>query len=278
MRGEKLHKVLAANGYGSRREIESWILSGRISVNGDLAHVGQRVLSNDEIQLDGKLLQLSTDKPHRVLIYNKPEGQICSRHDPQGRSTVFDALPWLSKGKWVSIGRLDIRTTGLLIFTTDGTLANRMMHPKTGLDREYAVRIDGKLTSDQESELREGVAVEGMRMSFSDLRYYNGRGLNHWYHVVLMEGLNREVRRLFLSIGFRVSRLKRVRFGPIILPSTIRRGQLVELGIEDLSRLYDILGLSKGDLNFKSTKRKNQMSGKNFDKSCLIPYPKIASE
>lgn len=276
MAGDKLHKVLAVQGHGSRREVESWIRSGRVLVNGIVAHVGQRVGLKDQIKVDGREISSTSNRMPRVLIYNKPAGKICTRKDPEQRPTVFDDLPSLSSGRWVSIGRLDYQSTGLLLFTNDGVLAHRMMHPATGLDREYAVRVDGMLTSDQELTLQEGVVIEGEKMGLSDLRYYNGRGTNHWYHAVLLEGRNREIRRLFESIGFKVTRLKRVRFGPVILPSAIKRGQVLELGSVDSAKLYNILNMPNQDFKKKTPQRSNRLGKKRFTKTCLIPYPQIS--
>ena len=276
MEGEKLQKVLAIEGYGSRREIESWIRSGRVLVNGNVAHIGQRIVLRDQVEVDGREINFTSHQTPRVLIYNKPAGKICTRKDPEHRPTVFDDLPSLSGGRWVSVGRLDYQTTGLLLFTNDGVLANRMMHPSTGLDREYAVRVDGILTSDQELVLQEGVVIEGEKMGLSDLRYYNGRGTNHWYHAVLLEGRNREIRRLFESIGFKVTRLKRVRFGPVILPSTITRSQVLELGAKDLTGLYTILNMPSRNFKKKTAQLSNRVGKKHFTKTCLIPYPQIS--
>ena len=206
--GEKLQKRLAALGLGSRREIETWIAAGRVAVNGELAHLGQRVEDADRIDVDGKRVVAKTSVTPRVLILNKPAGVICTRRDPEGRTTVFDELPKLRGGRWISVGRLDIQTTGLLLLTNDGALADKLMRPATGLDREYAVRVNGKLSESQQARLRDGVTIDGEILRFSDVQYYNGKGVNHWYHVVVMEGRNREVRRLFESVGLVVSRPK----------------------------------------------------------------------
>ena len=269
MSSEKLQKRLATLGYGSRRQIESWISAGRVVVNGEPAHLGQRVAASDEIHVDGKPVAAAAPSAARVLLLNKPSGVICTRSDPEGRKTVFDDLPRLRQGRWISVGRLDIHTTGLLLLTNDGALADRMMRPATGLDREYAVRVNGRLTEADEQRLVSGVVIDGDRLKFSDLRYYNGRGVNHWYHVVLMEGRNREVRRLFESVNLAVSRLKRVRFGPVILPSTLARGRSAELGQEDLKTLYGLLKLPLA----AGAPRKARTTGK--DKSYLLPYPEL---
>lgn len=267
---EKLQKVLAEYGHGSRREIEKWISAGRIVVNGEIAHVGQRVLAKDQIQLDGKLVRRKATAQSRVLIYNKPSGMICTRRDPEGRPTVFDALPAIQRGRWISIGRLDIATTGLLLLTNDGELANKMMHPTTGLDREYAVRINGKLTEEQLKQATKGVMSEGESLAFSDIRYYDGSGSNHWYHVVLTEGKNREIRRLFTALGVIVSRLKRVRFGPVILPSRLARGRVDEVSADDIHNLKKILRLP-------TMKPARHPAGgrKRKGRSVLIAYPEL---
>ena len=239
----KLHKVLADLGYGSRRELERWIAAGRMAVNGKPAHPGQRVADSDAIALDGRKLAARVRGPTRAIVLNKPEGVVCTRKDPQGRRTVFQRLPRLRRGRWISVGRLDVQTTGLLALTTDGALAHRLMHPSTGLDREYAVRVDGRLDEGAERALRKGIAIQGALCRFSDLRYYDGAGRNHWYHVVVMEGRNRQVRQLFEAVGFRVTRLKRVRFGPIVLPPGLRRGQFRELDGRELAQLCQLLRL-----------------------------------
>jgi 23S rRNA pseudouridine2605 synthase len=274
--GEKLQKHLATLGYGSRREIETWIRAGRITVNGEAAHLGQRVSAADSIQVDNKKVGDSPAAASRVLIYNKPAGVICTRSDPKGRVTVFDDLPRLRQGRWISVGRLDVQTTGLLLLTTDGELADRMMRPATGLDREYAVRVNGRLAEADEKRLLSGVMVAGELLKFSDIRYYNGKGMNHWYHVVLMEGRNREVRRLFEAVGLTVSRLKRVRYGPVVLPSTLARGRMAELGPEDLQQLYRLLRLPyRADGSRKSRAISAKKASKK-DKSYLLPYPQLS--
>ena len=279
--GEKLQKVLADAGLGSRREMERWISSGRITVNDEPAHLGQRVQPGDRIAADGKPLRhrASGQKKRagadtRVLLYNKPVGEVCTRRDPEGRRTIFENLPELGSGRWISIGRLDIATSGLLLLTTDGALANRMMHPSAGLDREYAVRVDGKLTDEQCQALIAGIEDEGEHLAFSDIQYYDGRGRNHWYHVVLMEGKNREIRRLFESCGLMVSRLKRVRFGPVVLPSRLARGRFETLSEADTKALYALLKLPVP--SFRSDRRKSEADQRAGKKSSvLIPYPEL---
>ena len=267
METQKLQKVLAALGRGSRRELEQWITAGRVTVNGETAHLGQRVAAADVIAVDGRKLATGASDPSRVMVLNKPAGVVCSRHDPEGRPSVFDGLPGLRRGRWISVGRLDMQTTGLLVLTNDGALAHRMMHPSTGLDREYAARVDGRLDESQLKALTAGVAVDGERHRFSDLKYYDGTGRNHWYHVVLMEGRNREVRKLFDAVGVQVNRLKRVRYGPVILPSRLRRGACGEFGRPDLVELYRLLKLPFTPMRGRSRKERSD--------SFLLPYPPL---
>ena len=266
---EKLHKALADRGMGSRREMERWIVAGRVSVNGRKATLGDRVEPSDRIEVDGRRLPTRAAPRKRVLVMNKAEGTICSRRDPEGRPTVFDGLPAAHRGRWVTVGRLDINSGGLLMFTNDGALAHRLMHPSTGLDREYAVRVDGVLGDAEVDGLRNGIEVDGEMQRFSDIRYYDGTGANHWYHVVLMEGRNREVRKLFEQLGRRVSRLKRVRFGPVVLPSWLRRGQTAELGSADLATLYKLLRLPY------HPPARARAAPRRSPRSLLIPYPEL---
>jgi 23S rRNA pseudouridine2605 synthase len=269
---EKLQKVLANRGLGSRREIEGWIEAGRISVNGRRARLGDRVGTDDRIEVDGKPLRRQGGLRPRVVLLNKAEGVVCTRRDPDGRATCFDALPKLASGRWVSVGRLDVNTTGLLLLTNDGALAHRMMHPSTGLDREYAARLDRRLDDGTEQVLREGVLLDDGVGRFSDIRYYDGTERNHWYHVTLMEGRNREVRRLFESQQIRVSRLKRVRYGPVVLPSALKRGQWLELSDEDVVQLYRLLGLPVPKL---PAPRRPAHRRPAKVRSVLIPYPEL---
>lgn len=270
--GEKLQKVLADLGLGSRRTMERWIADGRVQVAGVPAHIGQRVSETDEITVDGKAVRRGTTSTiaPRVLLYNKPVGEVCTRRDPEGRRTVFDNLPDAGRGRWISIGRLDVATGGLLLLTNDGALANRMMHPSTGLDREYAVRVNGVLSEEERLRLIDGIVDDGEHLAFSDVQHYGGRGANHWYHVVLMEGRNREIRRLFESCGKTVSRLKRVRFGPVVLPSRLPRGRVEELSEEDVLALYRILKLPTPER--RPPARKQRAAKKT---SVLIPYPEL---
>lgn len=227
---ERLHKVLAQAGVGSRREIEEWILAGRVSVNGLPAAVGQKVSAADKVRVNGNLVELRMkQRAPRVLLYHKPEGEIVSRDDPEGRASVFDKLPKLRGGRWVAVGRLDINTSGLLVFTTSGDLANRLMHPRYGLEREYAVRLIGELTAEQREKLLAGVPLEDGEARFGSIFDKGGEGTNHWYHVTIGEGRNREVRRMFETLGLTVSRLMRVRYGPIQLPPRLKRGMTMDL-------------------------------------------------
>ncbi|MDG1581318.1 23S rRNA pseudouridine(2605) synthase RluB [Pseudomonas sp. GOM6] len=243
--GEKLQKVLARAGLGSRRDIEQWIADGRVKVNGAVATLGVRVEARDAISVDGQLLKREDAQVvRRVLIYNKPEGEICTRDDPEGRPTVFDRLPRPKEGRWINIGRLDINTTGLLLFTTDGELANRLMHPSYEMDREYAVRVRGEVTEEMIEQLKAGVMLEDGPAKFTDIKEApGGEGFNHWYHCVVMEGRNREVRRLWESQGLVVSRLKRVRFGPVFMTSDLPMGRWREMGQREIDILSEEVGL-----------------------------------
>ncbi|MGB0126277.1 MAG: pseudouridine synthase [Rhodocyclaceae bacterium] len=228
--GEKLHKLLAQSGFGSRREIEGWIEAGNVSVNGKPAHVGQRVGPRDRVKVNGRLVSLrSVARLPRVLVYHKPEGEIVSRGDPEGRPSVFDRLPILKRSRWVAVGRLDFNTSGLLLLTTSGELANRLMHPSYGMEREYAVRVVGELSDAQREALLDGVELADGVGGFQSLTDQGGEGTNHWYRVVLGEGRNREVRRLFEAVGSMVSRLIRVRYGPVTMSRRLKRGMFEEL-------------------------------------------------
>ena len=236
---EKLQKVLARSGVGSRREMEKFIAEGRIRVNGEVARLGDRVTDKDTIQLDGHTLDVSAAQRSevRVLLYNKPEGEICSRNDPEGRRTVYERLPRLAHGRWISVGRLDFNTSGLLLFTNDGELANGLMHPSSMIDREYLVRVQGEVTDEMKQQLREGVLLDDGMARFTDIVDGEGEGRNRWFYCVVMEGRNREVRRLWESQGLKVSRLKRVRYGSIFIPSHVRVGQWIELNNREIADL-----------------------------------------
>ena len=244
---QKLQKTLAQAGYGSRRQLERWIDAGRVSVNGVKAARGLRVHPRDVICIDGRRVfpAWGGEVPVRVLRYHKPVREVCSRRDPEGRPSVFDALPPLASGRWVSVGRLDVATTGLLLFTSSGELANRLMHPSTAVEREYAVRVYGDVEASTLRRLCEGIVVEGAGeapMRFARILDAGGEGKNHWYHVTLTEGRNREVRRLWESQGLRVSRLHRIRFGSVGLPRGLRPGQWDELSAADVEAMGRAVG------------------------------------
>jgi 23S rRNA pseudouridine2605 synthase len=241
----RLHKILAQVGVGSRRELEDWILAGRISVNGKPAEVGQLVGPQDRIKVNGRLVNVNfSQRMPRVLIYNKPEGEIVSRDDPEGRPSVFEALPRINGGRWIAVGRLDFNTSGLLVFTTSGELANRLMHPRYEIIREYAVRVLGDLDEEAKHELLDGVLLEDGLARFHLLEEAGGEGANRWYRVILHEGRNREVRRMFETVGATVSRLMRVRYGPLNLPPNLRRGKVAELDERNVRALLDAVGMA----------------------------------
>lgn len=249
---ERIQKVLANAGHGSRRQIESWIKAGKITVNGKLAELGQSIDLNDRISIDSRPIRLhlsrGEDKP-KFIAYYKPVGEVCTRKDEKGRETVFSKLPRLRNSRWVNIGRLDINTTGLLLFTTDGDLANKLMHPSSQIEREYAVRVLGTATSQQLQAMRDGVELEDGPAKFSDIvdSGGEGEGVNHWYHVVIMEGRNREVRRLWESQDLKVSRLIRTRYGPYVLPRRKRPGQHWRLEDSDIESLQKAANPTKID-------------------------------
>ena len=235
---ERLHKLLAQSGLGSRREMEELIAAGRVNLNGETAQVGQSASPGDRVKVNGRLVTLKfSNRLPRVLIYHKPEGEIVSRDDPDHRPSVFTSLPRLSGARWVAVGRLDFNTSGLLLFTTSGELANRLMHPRYNLVREYAVRILGELPEGAKEKLLAGVELEDGVAQFASFVEAGGEGANRWYRVSLFEGRNREVRRMFESVGVVVSRLMRVRYGPFVLPSNLKRGHVLELGEVDIKKL-----------------------------------------
>lgn len=243
---ERIQKLIANTGLASRRQVEQWIEEGKVVVNGQVAKLGDRASERDTILVDGKPVQfLDTEKQTRIIVYNKPEGEVCTRDDPEGRPTVFDRLPKLKNERWIVVGRLDINTSGLLLFTTDGDLANKLMHPSSQIDREYAVRVHGEVDESKLDTLKRGVLLDDGMAKFTDIHESGGTGTNHWYHVVLMEGRNREVRRLWESQGVEVSRLKRVRFGCIFLPSRLKIGKWEELTQKDANALAELLGIKR---------------------------------
>jgi 23S rRNA pseudouridine2605 synthase len=242
----KLHKVLAEAGLGSRRDMEELIIAGRVSVNGEPAHIGQRILPTDIVRINGKPIQRKiTKRPPRVLVYHKPAGEIVSTSDPEGRPSVFDRLPTMKASKWLAVGRLDFNTEGLLLFTTSGDLANRLMHPRYGIDREYAVRTLGELEEGMRQKLLAGVELEDGVAQFSKIADGGGEGINKWYRVTIGEGRNREVRRMFEAIGLTVSRLIRTRYGSMTLPRGLKRGRWEELDEHAVRDLMAASGLEK---------------------------------
>jgi 23S rRNA pseudouridine2605 synthase len=240
----KLHKVLAEAGMGSRRDMEELIVAGRVSVNGEPAHIGQRIMPTDQVRINGKPVKRKlANKPPRVLLYHKPTGEIVSHADPEGRPSVFDKLPPMKTAKWLAVGRLDFNTEGLLMLTTSGDLANRFMHPRYSVEREYAVRVVGELAEGMRQKLLHGVELEDGPANFLRIRDGGGEGTNHWYHVALAEGRNREVRRMFEAAGLMVSRLIRTRHGPISLPKGLKRGRWEELEDNQVRALMASVGL-----------------------------------
>lgn len=242
---EKLQKALARMGLGSRRQMEEVIKAGRVSINQKPATIGDRVEQGDEIRVDGRLIKYKSEreKRRRVLAYYKPEGEICSANDPEGRTTVFERLPKLTHDRWIMVGRLDINSTGLLLFTNDGELAHRLMHPSNEIVREYAVRVLGELTPEMMKNLTDGVMLEDGLAKFEDIKQGGGEGVNKWYHVKLKEGRNREVRRLIESQGLKVSRLLRTSYGSVDLPKELRTGRFIELDRKEIHRLIDLVGI-----------------------------------
>lgn len=264
----KLHKVLADAGIGSRRDMEELILAGRVSVNGEPAHIGQRVGLEEVVRVNGKpITRPNAKKPPRVILYHKPAGEIVSHDDPAGRATVFARLPKMKVGKWMSVGRLDLNTEGLLILTTSGEMANRLMHPRYGAEREYAVRVLGELGDEQRQALLDGVELEDGRAAFSSLEFIGGEGSNRWYRVTLNEGRNREVRRMFEQAGVTVSRLIRTRFGDIVLPRTLRRGRWEELDPNVVTALLVSMGL----LRDEESKGRNSRQAQPLSHDSALP-------
>ena len=245
---ERLQKALARAGYGSRRMLEVAITEGRVSVNGTTALLGAKIEKEDKVVFDGKPVPTAKlfEEARLVIAYHKPEGEVCTRSDPEGRPTIFDRLPKIAQGRWIAVGRLDINTSGLILLTTDGELANRLMHPSSGVDREYLARIHGDVTQEQIERLIDGVILDDGPARFTDIVRHpeadQGRR-NNWFYVALMEGRNREVRRLWESQGLQVNRLKRVRYGCIFLPSFLKQGHFVELGQKEVDDLSKLVGL-----------------------------------
>ena len=242
---QKLQKVLAAAGFGSRRDMEEWIAAGRVLVNGEPAQLGQRVSAADRILADRRPVHWPFGEAElpRIIIYHKPEGEIVSRDDPKSRKSVFEGLPRVRNGKWIAIGRLDFNTEGLLVFTTSGELANRLMHPSFAVEREYAVRVMGELSREQMDQLTAGIELDDGPAHIERIVEEGGDNANRWYRIVIREGRNREVRRMFMAMGLMVSRLIRIRFGMINLPARVKRGQTLELDPHQVAAILKWTGL-----------------------------------
>ena len=266
---EKLQKVLARAGIGSRREMERWISQGRVKVNDQVATLGDRVSNTDNIKVDNKYInQKRSQVQQRVIVYHKPVGEVCTRDDPDGRTTIFANLPKLKTGRWISVGRLDLNTSGLLLLTTDGELANKLMHPSSEIEREYAVRILGEVSPEIIKQLKTNVPLDDGDAHFSDVKESGGQGANHWYNVILKEGRNREVRRLWEYFGFAVSRLMRVRYGSIKLERRVRPSKSEELSDGEMVTLYESVGLKFVVTPKKDKSRfKANMTTKNANRS-----------
>ena len=247
--GERIQKVLARGGVGSRREIERWIDEGRLKINGDIVKLGDRLKVGDYLQLNDRVMHWEkfAIQPTRVLLYHKPTGEVVTRRDPQGRPVVFSQLPVLETARWISVGRLDINTSGLLLVTNNGELANKLMHPSTQVEREYAVRILGNVSDDTLEKLKKGVELEDGVAKFDAIRFFGGEGANKWYHVIVSEGRNRLVRRLWEAQEVIVSRLMRVRYGPVVLPERLKTGAIYELTDKELDLLFDFAGLQRNE-------------------------------
>lgn len=270
---QRLHKLLALQGLGSRRDMEELIASGRVTVNGEIAKVGVGITQYDFVRIDNRPVRLSFEAElPQVLIYHKPEGEIVSQDDPEGRASVFDKLPKIKQGKWIAIGRLDMNTSGLLIFTNSGDLANRFMHPRYEVEREYAVRIFGELTEEQMGMLTQGIELEDGPAAFDSISAQGGEGANHWYQVILREGRNREVRRLFEAFHLPVSRLMRVRFGPVNLPPRVKRGQMLKLEQKTVVDLLEWAGLEVPKAPLR------QLNQREKDKATTVFMPKVRKQ
>jgi 23S rRNA pseudouridine2605 synthase len=262
---EKLQKVLARVGLGSRREMERWIEAGRVEVDGKPATLGDRVDARAKISVDGKPLTIEGKQKTRVILYHKPPQEMSTRKDPEGRRTVFDRLPNLKTGRWISIGRLDFNTSGLLLFTTDGDLANALMHPSSNIEREYMVRVNGEVTEDTLKTMHEGVMLEDGMARFTDVQDGGGEGRNHWYYVVIMEGRTREVRRLWESQDCIVSRLKRTRYGHVFIPSKVKQGQWLEMEKKEIKALYRMAGMDAKPIE-RGTRDEQERMARQFKK------------
>ncbi len=261
MSEERVQKALARMGYGSRREIERLIGDGQIRINGQLAKIGDHVRAGDKVNIGKRRAVITSDVNRiRVLLYNKPEGEICTQKDEEGRPTVFQSIGKLREGRWISVGRLDINSSGLLLFTNYGELANHLMHPSSEIEREYAVRVNGEVTADIIKRLLKGVRLEDGFLKFDKIIDAGGQGANHWYHVILKEGKNREVRRLWQSQDMRVSRLTRVRYGNLVLPRDLQTGKKVELSLDEIKTLFH-------DVNLEWPESRDEMAKQRSDKA-----------
>ena len=278
---ERVQKALARMGFGSRREIERLIGEGKIRINGQLAKPGDHVKAGDKVNIGNRRAVITSDvKRIRVLLYNKPEGEICTQKDEEGRRTVFEAIGRLGneQGRWISVGRLDINSSGLMLFTNYGDLANHLMHPSSEIEREYAVRVNGEVTKEIIKNLLKGVQLEGDFLKFDQIIDAGGQGANHWYHVILKEGKNREVRRLWQSQDLRVSRLTRVRYGNLVLPRDLKVGKKVELSLDQIKQLFEFIKLdwpeSRDDAAKKRSGKAKKQSIKNqmFGTGSRSPY------
>lgn len=240
---EKIQKVLANAGIGSRRQIEGFIADGRITINGRVATIGDRMTYHDKIMVDGREVKLLKSKAQktRVLLYHKPEGQMCTRDDPEGRPTIFESLPLIRNSRWICVGRLDLNTSGLLLITNDGELAHKLMHPSSQIEREYAVRVKGDVHGDIIEKLLNGIRLEDGFARFEQLTDAGGTGTNHWYHVIVKEGRNRLVRRMWEAVNLTVSRLIRIRFGNVYLPSGLKQGKHIELTEDEIGQLVEFI-------------------------------------
>lgn len=261
MQDEKLQKIMAGAGVASRRESEKWIKDGRVSVNGKIAEIGDRATIKDTIRVDGKPLRVTKpeDFQRKMIVYHKPEGEISSKKDPEGRPTIFDTLPKVRNSRWLSVGRLDFNTSGLIFFTNDGNLANKLMHPSQEIVRKYAVRVRGQVSDDILRQLQQGVTLEDGEARFETIEEAGGERSNHWYHVTLKEGRNREVRRMWEAFDIQVSRLHRIQYGPFELPRALKRGRWRELTPQELAEFENIAGLKSCKANKTVRQQKSKV-------------------